>query len=88
MGPVARIASGRTFGEKCIVGSAPLPRKSFGGRNVKSEEELKKVEGSISKSNAPSKTKPVTAPLFRNTGAKAFVDREPLPQRKLKEVCD
>lgn len=52
---------------------------------MKSEQELTKIEKSISKSNAPSKTKPVTEPLFRNTGAKAFVDRECLPQREESE---
>lgn len=52
---------------------------------MKSEQELTKIEKSISKSNAPSKTKPVTEPLFRNTGAKAFVDRECPPQEKYEE---
>lgn len=52
---------------------------------MKSEEELKRLDGQTSKSNAPSKTKPETAPLFRNTGAKAFVDRECLPQREAEE---
>ena len=53
---------------------------------MKSEQELKKIESSISKSSAPSKTKPVTERLFRNTGVKAFVDRPRVEQSKLKEV--
>jgi len=53
---------------------------------MKSEKELQSIERSISKSNAPSKTKPVEERLFRNTGVKAYVDRERLPQAKTEEV--
>jgi hypothetical protein len=52
---------------------------------VKSSQELQKVEGKISKSSAPSKTKPVMERLFQSTGAKAFVDRPCLPERKGEE---
>lgn len=56
---------------------------------MKSAEELKKLEGSISKSSAPSKTKPVTERLFRNTGeVGAGMDRERLPQAKTCEIED
>lgn len=50
---------------------------------MKTEQELKTLEKKISKSNAPSKTKPVTAPMFRDTGAKAYVDRAAPAQRDL-----
>jgi hypothetical protein len=52
---------------------------------MKSEKELSSIEKSISKSNAPSKTKPVMEPLFQNTGAKAFVDRPCDPKAKYEE---
>jgi len=52
---------------------------------MKSEQELRRIEGSISKSSAPSKTKPVTEPLFQNTGVKAIVNRKCLPQEKYEE---
>lgn len=47
---------------------------------MKSATELQKLERAISKSNAPSKTKPVEERLFQDTGAKGFVDRPRLPQ--------
>lgn len=44
---------------------------------MKSADELRRLEQSISKSNAPSKTRPVTEPLFRSIGK----EREPLPMQ-------
>lgn len=56
---------------------------------MKSAEELKKLEKSISKSSAPSRTRPVTEPLFRNTGeVGAGLDRARLSQSKVHYVCE
>ena len=52
---------------------------------MKSKQELDKLESKISKSNAPSKTKPVTEPLFQSTGVKAFIDRPCPKERKGEE---
>lgn len=77
---------GKIIAERSIAGNALRLSQLSRGLKMKSAEELKKVEKSISKSNAPSKTKPVTEPLFRNTGVKAYVDRGRLPQSKLSKV--